>query len=1160
MKRQHFIALFLVLCFFLFLVPSTVIAGTKEGVTEDKKESKKEEPVKSDTKSEKKPEAKEESTDRKNLKKDEEPKEVKIPAETEEVKTEEPVVPEIKVDKPPRPAFNFRITNVQFDDGQAIKGLFDNSPDDWTDPSNPRDSERDIFKYDIVFERLENEKFIKHINRMLKLITRFKSEKEIFGDKYDVFIDFLNYIPTLKVKLVNLNNSRNIFTVEEIDEILAKIVELKIVLKQNKINKKFYSQSKTILNQLDIFETDLGEFFVTYSQIQKNFLKNIKQGRKLAKKFNCDRPEKVHNLLVLLGREIGLDSGNKDLNLIRSVPLLLDIQKKMETDDIETGLKKLDSMDLDKTITDLRKKLKDKNLSETDKTKLSNEFVYYETLRNQKELLFNAFRVYSMGEIIDTIGKFKPTLKDKFYRGLLKEYTIFSFDFLYVGDPRSHDPVLGRKLQALKIGKDIVGTRNFFKGQLSYQREGIRVLKRNIKEFKKIEPLFDGKYKEYKDKTFQELFFPYEVIEANKILFDALKSHIKVVSSKKIHNLDINLKTATINELETKAPIDTKPFITAIEKTNQKYNPFEGFNWKDKTFKEISARLSEEQKKKDIRDLKSFKKSIEKNYMIYGFLSWDVFSKVKVSEFGKHLKDTLKTTEDKHESYKIYIATLNETFKILKKYRVHATKLKAETLTIEEAQQPIRDCLKDLDDYLIKRYNIVSDVTPDTVYSTIITASRAFGDPDLDKKQALSELEKENYSKYQEKLKSALEKEGLIEEEKTAAQKQYDASLKLPEYRADLKKYINDKDLNSLFDYTQRFIMVQGYKPSFESDLVTLEKMKEKLTYENIVAMITLDYSLHLGYYSSAEIILVGSFGSFKQSGLGLDSYLVSMKTVDNSKQFSYTPVFGPYKGHPEWIKPPLFRLFFGVSCYIIIFLFFFNMAKSGKEIFVRPIAGLAAVDEAVGRATEMGRPVLYISGLSGIQDIATLASINILGQVARKIALYETPLIVPSYDPIVYTIQKEVVREAYIDVGKPDAFNEDSVFFLTQAQFAYAAGVNGIMVREKPATVFFMGMFFAESLIMAETGNSIGAIQIAGTDAVTQIPFFITACDYTLIGEELYAASAYMSKDPLLLGTLKAQDTGKLIIMILLAVGILLYTFGIWQEGFINFFENVPK
>ena len=41
-----------------------------------------------------------------------------------------------------------------------------------------------------------------------------------------------------------------------------------------------------------------------------------------------------------------------------------------------------------------------------------------------------------------------------------------------------------------------------------------------------------------------------------------------------------------------------------------------------------------------------------------------------------------------------------------------------------------------------------------------------------------------------------------------------------------------------------------------------------------------------------------------------------------------------------------------------------------------------------------------------------------------------------------------------------------------------------------------------------ARLGNAAGAIQIAGTDAVTQLPFFITTCDYTLIGEELYAAS----------------------------------------------------
>jgi len=59
------------------------------------------------------------------------------------------------------------------------------------------------------------------------------------------------------------------------------------------------------------------------------------------------------------------------------------------------------------------------------------------------------------------------------------------------------------------------------------------------------------------------------------------------------------------------------------------------------------------------------------------------------------------------------------------------------------------------------------------------------------------------------------------------------------------------------------------------------------------------------------------------------------------------------------------------------------------------------------------------------------------------------------------------------------------------------------------------------------------GSIQIAGTDQVSQLPFFVVACDYTLLGEELYAASAYLGREPLLLGTLKAQDYLKAIVLV---------------------------
>jgi hypothetical protein len=65
-----------------------------------------------------------------------------------------------------------------------------------------------------------------------------------------------------------------------------------------------------------------------------------------------------------------------------------------------------------------------------------------------------------------------------------------------------------------------------------------------------------------------------------------------------------------------------------------------------------------------------------------------------------------------------------------------------------------------------------------------------------------------------------------------------------------------------------------------------------------------------------------------------------------------------------------------------------------------------------------------------------------------------------------------------------------------------------------------------------------VGAIQVAGTAMPAQLPFFVAACDYTLIGEEFFAASAYLSHDPDQLGSLKGQDVGKVVAAAFLVIG----------------------
>ncbi len=237
--------------------------------------------------------------------------------------------------------------------------------------------------------------------------------------------------------------------------------------------------------------------------------------------------------------------------------------------------------------------------------------------------------------------------------------------------------------------------------------------------------------------------------------------------------------------------------------------------------------------------------------------------------------------------------------------------------------------------------------------------------------------------------------------------------------------------------------------------------------------------------------------------------------------------------------------------------LLYTRWAKQGRCMFLRKIPGLDEVEEAVGRATEMGRPVLFIPGIGELDEIETIAAISILGRVARITAQYETPLMVPVRYPLVLAAGQEVVEQAYIEMGKKDSYDRDTVRYVAGEQWAFTATVNGYMMRERPATNIYMGAFFAESLLLAETGNAAGSIQIAGTAKPEQLPFFIAACDYTLMGEELFAASAYLSHEPVMLGGLKGQDFIKLLIIIAIIVGVILVTLDM-GDTYLKLFNSV--
>ena len=123
----------------------------------------------------------------------------------------------------------------------------------------------------------------------------------------------------------------------------------------------------------------------------------------------------------------------------------------------------------------------------------------------------------------------------------------------------------------------------------------------------------------------------------------------------------------------------------------------------------------------------------------------------------------------------------------------------------------------------------------------------------------------------------------------------------------------------------------------------------------------------------------------FLDSGLEASSYysyVALVETDDTTLTWGPTETVAPTR---QWLRYSLTNILVAVLVFMGTVVMLVERARRGAKLFIRRIAGLEAVEEAVGRATEMGRPILYIPGLDPMDEVATVAAIDILGQVAKK-------------------------------------------------------------------------------------------------------------------------------------------------------------------------------
>ena len=232
----------------------------------------------------------------------------------------------------------------------------------------------------------------------------------------------------------------------------------------------------------------------------------------------------------------------------------------------------------------------------------------------------------------------------------------------------------------------------------------------------------------------------------------------------------------------------------------------------------------------------------------------------------------------------------------------------------------------------------------------------------------------------------------------------------------------------------------------------------------------------------------------------------------------------------------------------VVSTIYYMDQGKKGNIPTVRRIPAVDAFKEAVGRAAELGRPVMQTLSEFDLHSSehgpANMAMLQITAYVARLCAETDVPFICVSVKPTLVPAAIEVVSQAYEAAGVPEKFKSENIRFVS-GQLTFGAYVGDIMETEKPAVNICVGPYQAASVYVAEVPKRHGAFVIGGCNRATQVQFFAVSCDYTLIGEEMFAVGAYLERDPAKIASLAASDVGKLIFIALILLGSILTTAG---------------
>jgi Domain of unknown function (DUF6754) len=207
----------------------------------------------------------------------------------------------------------------------------------------------------------------------------------------------------------------------------------------------------------------------------------------------------------------------------------------------------------------------------------------------------------------------------------------------------------------------------------------------------------------------------------------------------------------------------------------------------------------------------------------------------------------------------------------------------------------------------------------------------------------------------------------------------------------------------------------------------------------------------------------------------------------------------------------------------------------------LRLIDAYERLNRSVGLAVENGTR-LHISlgrgNLFTARGGSALAGLAMLRRLAERTSVSDRPPIVTSGDASLAILSQDTLQSGYRFAGAEDQYRFTTGRLTGLTPFSYAAGTISTIHDENVSANIFMGDFGAESALLAEASDRENTSLIAASDNLSAQSVFYASSQEPLIGEELFAAGAYVGAGASHEASLNVQDILRWLIILAIIIG----------------------